>query len=640
MKDHSANPTPVRSVRAWLSARAGAFGRMSAALCLVLPVLLFALARYLDGVDVTSAAGVYAVLTLVGYYGIVLYLVLTVVFLLFAMWHRAALVATGTVITLVLFYLLIDATVYGVYRFHIDAFWVQLALGSMSGIGISAAMWAQALLALAGSAAMVWFLFRVAARMRHRRLIATGMLAVFIAAFAVSQTMHVVAYEQNDTRFTRISPQLPFYYPIHSHRNAARYAGLFPMITETAAPSVVAGDPGSIDEGRSLAYPLRPVPCDTSAAGGRRPNILLILLESWRADTLNDEVAPRMSAFARRSSDFVNHFSSGNSTPAGVFSLFYGIHSTYWAAVKANAASIDNPVLIDALESGGYAFGIFADSHFDRHKIKDAMFRGIDVHEEFEGRTPDLKDRDLTLKLGDFAEQSAREGRPFFGFAFYKSTHFNYHYPKDTARFLPAHKLNLATAVGGRDRESVFNDYRNAVHYTDGLVGDLLDRLEAAGILGNTIVVITSDHGEEFDDNGANYWGHTGNFTGWQTRVPMVIHVPWREPRRVETVTAHIDIPPTLMAEALGCGADPSAYSNGVNLFGEIPAGRPMIVSSYVNHAVVTGENVFVVYPMYVQKHRLWDINAKADGADPALARAAIEEMSRFYRTGTLAHPR
>jgi hypothetical protein len=632
------NPKPDHPVRAWFSARAGSFGRMSAALCLGLPVLVLALARYLDGVHVSSAPGLYAVLALVGYYGLVLYLVLAVVFLLFAVWHRAALVATGAVLTLVLFYLLIDATVYGVYRFHIDAFWLQLALGSMSGIGISWMMWAQAVLALAASGALVWFLYRLAGRMRHRRPLAAGMLAAFVIAFAVSQTMHVVAYEQNDTRFTRISPQLPFYYPIHSHRNAARYAGLFPMITETAAPSVVEGDALGGDDGRSLAYPLRPVSCEPTD-GARRRNILLILLESWRADTLDDEVSPRMSAFARRSSLFANHYSSGNSTPAGVFSLFYGIHSTYWPAVKANAASIDNPVLVDALEANGYAFGIFADSHFDRHKIKDAMFRGIEVHEEFEGRTPDLKDRDLTLKLGDFAEQSQREGRPFFGFAFYKSTHFNYYYPKDDARFLPAHKLNLAAAIGKRDRESVFNDYRNAVHYTDGLVGDLLDRLEAAGILQNTIVVITSDHGEEFDDNGANYWGHTGNFTGWQTRVPMVVYVPWREPRRVETVTAHIDIPPTLMAEALGCAGDPGAHSNGVNLFGEIPASRPVIVSSYVNHAVVAGENVFVVYPMYVQKHRLWDINAKADGADPAIARAAIEEMSRFYRTGALAHP-
>ena len=38
--------------------------------------------------------------------------------------------------------------------------------------------------------------------------------------------------------------------------------------------------------------------------------------------------------------------SSGNATPTGVFSLFYGLHPTYWATVKANNAAIDNPVLI------------------------------------------------------------------------------------------------------------------------------------------------------------------------------------------------------------------------------------------------------------------------------------------------------
>jgi membrane-anchored protein YejM (alkaline phosphatase superfamily) len=52
--------------------------------------------------------------------------------------------------------------------------------------------------------------------------------------------------------------------------------------------------------------------------------------------------------------------------------------------VKANNAVVHNPVLIDALEANGYSFGIYANSHFERHKIKYAVFRGIEVHESFE----------------------------------------------------------------------------------------------------------------------------------------------------------------------------------------------------------------------------------------------------------------
>jgi membrane-anchored protein YejM (alkaline phosphatase superfamily) len=111
-----------------------------------------------------------------------------------------------------------------------------------------------------------------------------------------------------------------------------------------------------------------------------------------------------MHALSRRSSVFLQHFSSGNSTPHGIFGLFYGIHPTYWAEVKANSAAIDNPVLIDALKDQGYAFGIYADSQFGRHKIKDTTFRGIEVHEAFAGATVDARDGDLTAQLFEFME--------------------------------------------------------------------------------------------------------------------------------------------------------------------------------------------------------------------------------------------
>src|SRR4029434_9743077 len=145
--------------------------------------------------------------------------------------------------------------------------------------------------------------------------------------------------------------RLPFYDPIVSHRDAARYAHALPSVSE--ANALEAGS------ARSLLYPRHDVHWQVPA-GARRPNIVLLLLESWRFDTMNERVSPHMYRFARRPSVFTNHFSSGNSTPSGVFSLFYGIHPTYWTAVKANSATIDNPVLIDVLEENDYAFGIFA----------------------------------------------------------------------------------------------------------------------------------------------------------------------------------------------------------------------------------------------------------------------------------------
>src|SRR5215813_9590642 len=106
---------------------------------------------------------------------------------------------------------------------------------------------------------------------------------------------------------------------------------------------------GPQDAGESLRYPLSDVGC-APLAGRKLENVLILLLESWRADAMDSVVTPQMNAFAKEASYFRQHFSSGNSTRAGVFPLFYGLHATYWRAVQANNARIHNPVLIDVLQ--------------------------------------------------------------------------------------------------------------------------------------------------------------------------------------------------------------------------------------------------------------------------------------------------
>jgi uncharacterized protein len=612
-----------RRLSAWHSARSDAYARVVTALCLSMPLLFALLARYVQGFQISSLAGVYASLVFLGYYVPVLLLLMTCLFVVLAASTRLAVTASGALLVLALFYFIVDATVYRVYRFHADAFSLEYAVGTFSGIGLSRGTLALAAGLLAGVSVVEWLLFRLAARIRFRRRLAAIVAIAALPAFVASQAIHAVAYEKNDSRITDITPELPFYYPITSRDEAVKYGGLLPMIAETAKPT-------SSDASLSLTYPHSLPPAECVAT--RRPNILLLLLESWRFDTMNETVSPRIFAFSQQSSVFLDHFSSGNATPTGVFSLFYGIHPNYWTAVKADNAAIDNPVLIDVLQANGYDFGIFADSHFKSEKIKDAMFRGIEVHEDFDGSTPDARDRDMTERLLGFAKRAHSAGTPFFGFAFYKSTHSSYYYPEAAARFTPTEKLNVALVGNENDPTLYMNSYKNAVSYVDDLIGGLISRLKSSGILDNTIVIITSDHGEEFNDNKANYWGHASNFTGFQTRVPMIIYVPWEKPRRVDAVTMHVDIPPTILEEGLGCARDEESYTNGHNLWGPLSPERPVVIGSYVNHAVILGDDVFSVFPMYVQKYKLWDVNAKAGMPSGTLAREAIKEMSQFYR--------
>jgi membrane-anchored protein YejM (alkaline phosphatase superfamily) len=606
-----------------MTRRRASFTAAIVSLGLNVPFMVAALGRYPQDLPWGSAAGMYTLLVFAGYYVFLIYVLLALAFLLTGAWPRVFLAVSTTILTLALGYFAIDGVVYRVAKAHIDAFWLQYVLTTFEGLGIGLAQIAGAVLVLAVILALQLFLLRMAQRMRRRVLWSGGLAAVCLVCFVITQSIHIVAYEVSDTRFTSITPQLPFYFPIRSHRNAVKYGPQLSLIHESEVNTSAAG-------AASLQYPLHDAGCSASTERSRK-NILVLLVESWRADAMDSVTTPRLSAFARDASTFLDHFSSGNSTPSGVFPLFYGIHSTYWKAVKANNVRIHNPVLIDALDENGYAFGIFAKSDFRAHKIKEAVFRDIDVKETFEGTTAHENDRDMTNRVFAFMAAQRASGRPFFGFAFYKSTHYNYDYPADSAPFRPARKLNVVRASAGDDPTPMLNDYRNAVHYVDGLIGDLFQRMRAAGMLENTIVIVTGDHGEEFNDNRDNTWMHGGNFAQYQTRVPLIVYEPGKAGRRVSTVTSEVDIAPTILQEALHCGWNARDYSNGVNLFGQLPERRPIIAASYIQHALIMGDKVFVVWPMYVQRYDLTGRKTVTGWPDGQMMIDAMEGITRFY---------
>ena len=102
--------------------------------------------------------------------------------------------------------------------------------------------------------------------------------------------------------------------------------------------------------------------------------------------------------------------------------------------------------------------------------------------------------------------------------------------------------------------------------------------------------------------------GCTGNFTQYRTRVPLIIYAP-RGP-----VVASPPPPRRWISRQPSCRKrciarwNTREYSNGFNLFGQLPERRPIVVASYIHHALILGEKVFVVWPMYVQRY---DLTAK-----------------------------
>ncbi|MDR0490039.1 MAG: sulfatase-like hydrolase/transferase, partial [Oscillospiraceae bacterium] len=119
---------------------------------------------------------------------------------------------------------------------------------------------------------------------------------------------------------------------------------------------------------------------------------------------------------------------------------------------------------------------------------------------------------------------------------------------------IPAHReyRNLWNAVSGdlpQEQAAVekFNDYYlNCIHDQDNVLMSLLEELKRLGMMDNTIIILTSDHGEM---GGAHGLKGKGNFLYEENlHVPFIVYHPaYKGGRRINAVTSHLDIAPTIM---------------------------------------------------------------------------------------------
>jgi arylsulfatase A-like enzyme len=105
--------------------------------------------------------------------------------------------------------------------------------------------------------------------------------------------------------------------------------------------------------------------------------------------------------------------------------------------------------------------------------------------------------------------------------------------------------------LSGADVAYVRGLYDGELAYMDGQLRRFFAYLEDRGFTDETLVVVTSDHGEELGDRGK--FGHNFSLSDWEVRVPMWIRWPHLEPRTVDDVVSTTDIVPTI-AGLLGFG--------------------------------------------------------------------------------------
>lgn len=278
-----------------------------------------------------------------------------------------------------------------------------------------------------------------------------------------------------------------------------------------------------------------------------------------------------------------------NGTRSGVFSLFFGLSCYYWESFEPAHVQ---PLLIRRLQALGYDIQTYPSATWADPPFGRVIFGGVPgIHTETKGNT--ALERDTRVANMFIADMEGRKDKkkPFFSFLFFDLPH-SFELPADKNKhFQPAWAFaNYTKLNNDMDPTPFWNLYRNTCYQDDLLLGKVFEALKKQGLMDNTIVVLTGDHSQEFNENHRNYWGHNSNFSVHQIGVPMIWHVPGQQAHKYTHRTTHYDMVPTLMKEYLGVKNPTDDYSMGRLMTDKTPR-LWHVVGSNLNYAFIIGND-------------------------------------------------
>jgi arylsulfatase A-like enzyme len=324
------------------------------------------------------------------------------------------------------------------------------------------------------------------------------------------------------------------------------------------------GCPGS---GRQPATKASP----TAAAAGNGWNVLLITIDTLRADHLacygyRRLTSPRIDALARRGTVFDQAYTYWPKTRGSFVALLTGKPASRTGYSKVHQVLLDlNPTLASVLKAAGYETAAVVDNPNVAAQLGYA--KGFDSYRETWEEKALLTEADKARAITEDGVRRLREARaerPFFLWLHYVNPHAPYTPPApfdtafldDAARSGP--RLAVVPglhggiprqwAVPGQDRLGYYvAQYDGEIAAVDQEVGRVLDALDASAAKSNTLVVLTSDHGESLGEHDY-FFDHGEDLFDPSLRIPLVVVAPGsRGGRRSDALASTLDIVPTVL---------------------------------------------------------------------------------------------
>ncbi len=285
----------------------------------------------------------------------------------------------------------------------------------------------------------------------------------------------------------------------------------------------------------------------TSGEVARRPNVLLLLLESTGARQVGVEfergLTPRLARFAERSVVVDTAYTTVSHTSKALVGLLCGMMPRLdMEIVEALEHNLPLRCLPHLLGELGYrtAFLQTALSSFEnRPGLVANLGYQFGAYQETLERPPFEKMGYFGLDEFAMLEPAVRwaaapRPEPFFLTLLTISPHHPYELPGEEASGTPEER------------------YHATLRYQDRFVGELLDRLESSGALDETVVIVVGDHGEAHGEH--QLLEHDAVPYEEVVWTPWLLHGPeeWiGPPRRIGGLRTHLDLLPTLL-ELLG----------------------------------------------------------------------------------------
>lgn len=530
----------------------------------------------------------------------------------------------GIVLLCIINYL--NSQVYAIYHFHINGFVLSMVFGEGAGeiFNFDIMLYLKEIalfLVVAAIVIGVWYVSYLLWKKRQKAY-AWAIAGCIIGSTLFAHLCHIYGAFYQQPSVMKSSALLPYYFPTTSN-------GLLLKLGCTPPRESMIQMNGK--QSADIQYPIQPLQKEKMNPDSL-PNIIFILIDSWNTRSLTAECMPNAYQFAQQNQWFSNHVSGSNGTRSGVFSLFFGLSCYYWESF--DPAHIQ-PLFIKRLLELGYEIQTYPSATFADPPFGRVIFGGVPgIHTETKGNTPLERDTRIAEEFISDSQQHKKSGKPFFSFLFFDLPH-SFGLPADkNKRFQPAWAYADYTKLSNdMDPTPFWNMYRNCCYQDDLLLGHIFETLKKEGLMDNTIIILSGDHSQEFNENHHNYWGHNGNFSKAQIGVPMIWHVPGTKPQKFTHRTTHYDVVPTLMKNHLGIKNNPADYSMGRMMMDKTPR-LWHVVGSNLNYAFIINNDTILektaggaldVYDAHMNPVKNYRLPAKQFDQ-------AIKQLNRFFK--------